>query len=227
MALRTFHPCSFNFGSTNIRRVGNVIDGGTSLSGLNDLIEADGGGYIAADFTNGFTRDASDGKAWRAQTDAMDSGATPVVVLLCAEKNFQPVNGRPATSPHEWNKPIADDAPDKGAAYTASANAALRATTLAITGNSERPITGGELFSINHLTWGWRAYRIDPDGLKEDGTIGFRPPLREAVTAATPLEFDTPRCVMRLAQKTDNPTDNGTLTTCSISFVEHMRKPPA
>jgi hypothetical protein len=47
------------------------------------------------------------------------------------------------------------------------------------------------------------------------------------VAADTYLEFDTPRCQMRPAQKVDNPTEQGAFTTCAISFVEDMRKPPA
>jgi hypothetical protein len=227
MALRTFHPCRFNFQTTNIRRVGNVVDGGTTLSGFNDTIETDGGGFWVADFTEGEAIEREDGLAWRAQTDDMGAGSKAVIVLLCAERHFQPVLDRPSAYGTPPNTPIADDAPDKGANYTVTADAALRATTLHIAGVSELPIIGGEKFSIQHPTWGWRVYLIGPDGLTDDGTISFNPPLREAVTSGTALEFDTPRCQMRPAQKVDNQTDQGVFTSCAISFVEDMRKPAA
>jgi hypothetical protein len=224
LPLRVFHPCEFNFDDVDLRRLGNVVDGGTSLSGFNDTIETDGGGFWRADFTNGEAMDRDTGLRWRALTDAMDGGSTPVIVLFCSERHFQPLHDRVGASP---NTPIDDTAPDKGAAFTASEAAALRATTLKMSGNSEREIIGGELFSIEHATWGWRAYRIGPDGMAEDGTISFRPPLREAIEADTPLEFDNPRCQMRAAAATSNPTNIGRFTACSIAFAEDMRKPPA
>jgi hypothetical protein len=221
--MRTFHPCSFQFKSTNIRRVGSVTDGGTSLSGISDKIESDGGGYLQADFTNGTTRTKAQGNAWRAITDGLGGGATAIIVMLCAERLFQPV-GAMASVPHSDSTPFDDGSlySSGGADYTATAPAALRATSMTIAGTSELPLIGGELFSILHETWGWRAYRINAiDG----ATINFLPPLREAIAADTQLEFDTPRCQMRLAQATENPTEMGRFTACSASFVEDMRQP--
>jgi hypothetical protein len=84
------------------------------------------------------------------------------------------------------------------------------------------PLIGGELFSVEHAAWGWRVYRIT----RIDGdVITFRPPLREAMAAGAALEFDTPRCQMRLAASTSNLTNMGRFTACSLSMVEDMRKP--
>jgi len=220
-ALRTFHPCAFQFKTTDIRRVGNVLDGGTALDGTSDQTETDGGGYLQADFTNGFTRDKAGGNAWRAIND-MDAGE-PIIVLLCAERLFQPVGGLRKV-PHSDATPFSDDTlyASGGADYETAAPAALRATTLQITGASELPLIGGELFSILHPNWGWRAYRIRS---VEGGTITFRPPLREAVAAGTALEFDTPRCQMRRVGAASNQTSNGRFTSCAISFAEDMRPP--
>ena len=221
MALRTFHPCAFNFRTTNTRRVGNVTDGGTSLSGFQDDIESDGGGRWQADFTNGSTRDKAAGNAWRAITDF--DGGEAIIVLLCSERLFQPV-GAMATVPHSDSTPFGDDSEYEsgGGSYTAAADAALRATSLLISGTSELPLIGGELFSILHENWGWRAYRIHSvDG----ANITFRPPLREAITAGTSLEFDTPRCQMKRLAAVDNTLDMGRLGSCSISFGEDMRPP--
>jgi hypothetical protein len=220
--LRTLHLCQFNFLDKDFRRVGNVVDGGTSLSGFNDKIETDGGGYWQLDCTNGKTLDRQQGLAWRAITEALDGGATAVNVYIC-ERLFQPV-GALTTVPHSDGAPFSDGSEyvSSGADYTATADAALRATSITIDGISEKPLIGGELFSIQHPNWGWRAYRII--GIDGD-TITFRPPLREAIEAGTPLEFDSPRCQMRLAAATSNPTNIGKYTSCSISLVEDMRKP--
>lgn len=217
----TFHPCDFGFVTTNIRRVGNVVSGGRSLSGFEDRVETDGGGYLQADFSTGSARTREQNLAIRAAIEAMDGGTTAVDVLLCAERHFQPVLPRVAPPGSPFNQVLPDDAPDKGARYTARA-AALRSTSLIIDGNSELPVEPGNLFSIQHPAWGWRAYRI----VGASGqTITFRSPLREAVTTGTPMEFDTPRCRMRLAQNVDFPTEQGLRTAISLSFVEDMRPP--
>ena len=219
--MRTLHLCQFGFRTTNIRRVGHVLDGGTALSGITDTVEPDGGGYLQADFSNGTARTKVAGNAWRVISDA-DSG-DKFIVLLCAERRFQPV-GAVAMVTHSDDTPFDDDTlyQSGGASYAATAAAALRATSLAISGTSATPLIGGELFSIQHATWGWRAYRVRSiDG----DAITFRPPLREAIDAGTALEFDTPRCQMMLTGATDNSTDNGRITSCAASFVEDMRPP--
>jgi hypothetical protein len=52
--------------------------------------------------------------------------------------------------------------------------------------------------------------------------ITFNPPLREAVPFGTALEFDRPRCVMRLAatNSMDLSVAPWTFNTASVSFIE-------
>lgn len=222
MVLRDFHPCQYGFTTSNIRIVSSALSGGRSLSGFEDTIEADGGGYRAVDLTNGSARTREQNLAIRALVDEVGT-STPLIVRLCVERHFQPVFGRPGNPP---NTPVADDAPDKGAAYVASAAAALRATSMFITGNSERPLIGGELFSVQHPTWDWRAYRITSVTPQGGGyLINFRTPLRETVTAGTAIEFDNPRCRMRFAQRPDFATELGRRTPLSLTLVEDMRTP--
>lgn len=212
-----FHPCRFNFDGVDLRRVGSTVSAGRSLAGYETVVMSDGGGYWQADFTDGETLDRETGLAWRAAVEAMDGGATAVDVLFCAERHFQPVLDREGGI-------AADDAPDKGAAYVTAASALLRATTLTVDGDSELPLEPGNLFSIQHPSWGWRVYRItEVDG----ATIKFRPPLREAVGGGIPLEMDTPRCQMVVAPGSSptNPTAGLLYTACAISFVEDMSNP--
>jgi hypothetical protein len=223
MTLPVFHPCQFDFQDIDLRRVGNVTSGGTSLSGIDDPIETDGGGFWRLDLINGETIDRTAGLAWRALTEGMDNGSQAVIALLCSERLFQPV-GDLVTVDHSDGTPFSDDTPydSSGADYTIVADAALRAVTVQIAGASELPLIGGELFSVEHAAWGWRVYRIT----RIDGdVITFRPPLREAMAAGTALEFDTPRCQMRMASVASNQTNMGRFTACSLSMVEDMRKP--
>lgn len=216
--MRTLHPCQFNFADQDIRRVGQTTDGGTSLSGIKDDVESSGGGYWMAEFQNGRTRTREQGLAWRALIDSLDGGAAGITVLFC-ERLFAPVNDT-ARPPLEDHDPAALPS-SSGASYTAAA-AALRATTLTISGDSEKALLGGEVFAIEHPNWGWRAYRIIE---KTGSAITIRPPLREAIGAATVLDFDNPRCQMRLAQAAGNPTSQGRYISCALTLVEDMRKP--
>lgn len=100
----------------------------------------------------------------------------------------------------------------------------LRSTSLDIAANYAGELMGGESFSINHTNVGWRLYEIATVDMVDDvnGTITFNPPLREAVTADTQLEFDRPRCTMRLAQTSSmNLTvQPWNFNTTSVDFVE-------
>lgn len=217
-----FNPGRFGFEEQDVRVEGSTISGGTSLSGIDDPIRADGGGFVVAEFSEGSTFTRTDVLAWRAMTLGMDHGAAQVIVHFC-DPLHQPVIGRDSV-PHSDQTPFSDDTEYLSATVFAetTAPAALRATTLAISIDAPTALLGGEWFSIQHPTWGWRAYQImsiDSD------TLGFRPPLREAVASGTHIEFDDPRCTMRLAAATSNALSSGRYTDPAISFVEDMRKP--
>jgi hypothetical protein len=221
MTLPVFHPCRFNFDDQDIRRVGSVTSGGNSLSGIDDPIETDGGGFWQADFTNGATLEREDTLAWRAINAAMDNGASAVIVRFC-DRLHQPVGGEMgvAGSPFAFGDRRAYARP--GVVARATALAALRATTIRVDIDSEQPVIGGERFTIVHATWGERVYEVVSVG---DGAITIRPPLREAIAANTPLDFDDPRCKMRRASDATNALNIGRYGQCLISFVEDMRKP--
>lgn len=217
-----FNPGRFSFEQQDVRVEGSTTSGGTSLSGIDDPIRSDGGGFVVAEFSEGATFERDDVLAWRAITTGMDNGATQVIVHFC-DPLHQPVGER-TTVPHSDDTTFDDDAEYlSGSSQAATvADAALRATSLSISITAPISLIGGEWFSIEHAVWGWRAYLIKAiDG----DTIEFRPPLREAVAAGTPIDFDDPRCVMRLAAATSNALSSGRYTDPAISFVEDMRKP--
>lgn len=102
--------------------------------------------------------------------------------------------------------------------------AALRAVALDVAINYAGELIGGESFSIEHPSMGWRLYEIatvesdDADA----ASITFLPPLREAVTIGTALEFDRPRCTMRLStpKSMDLTVAPWTFNNASVDFVE-------
>ena len=80
----------------------------------------------------------------------------------------------------------------------------LRSTSISvgILAGAGGVIEAGMFFSIRHPTWHWRLYVIRTavlDAAKGWYDLTIRPELREAVPGSTPIEFDTPRCLMRLA----------------------------
>jgi len=104
------------------------------------------------------------------------------------------------------------------------AAANLRATSLGLEILNSKPLIGGESFSINHPNAGWRLYEIATveyiDG--SHASVTFNPPLRESVGLGTEVEFDRPRCVMRLAtfSSMDLTVARETNNDSDVSFVE-------
>jgi hypothetical protein len=221
MATPVFFPCRFNFDNQDIRRVGSVASGGTSLSDIDDPIETDGGGFWQADFSDGETIERDDTLAWRAINAAMDNGASAVIVEFC-DRLHQPVGGEMGVAGSLDQFGDGRDYGEPGAFARSGSASPLRATSLTLAIASERPLIGGERFTIVHPNWGERAYEVVT---VNGNAITFRPPLREAIAHGTPLDFDNPRCKMRRISAASNALNIGRYGQCSISFAEDMRKP--
>lgn len=206
---------------------GQSASGGRTLSGAVPRARLDGGGLWMATLTDLQVSTPDQVRAYRALEARLDGGATPVVLTRRDELFYPaPVDsyGRRITS-------IAGAGCDDGAScsdgtlfYTptidaTAAAAALRATTLEVTIAVGSALKGGEVFSIEHDTFSHRMYTVAAvDG--DDVTI--RPPLREAISAGTRLEFDYPRCVMQLAgvSEMDLPMELRTYGQTSVTFLE-------
>lgn len=217
---------------------GSTISGGTSLSGYEDVIRTDGGGFWRADFTDADFGDRDDaGRAetlsWRALNAGMQGGSVAVIVTFC-DRLHQPVYGR-ALVPHSDNTPFSDDSPYQSSGAECSVVAVVngqvggnRATVLDIRLVSERPLIGGERFGyIGAGGWGERAAEIYDVEDRGGGVtrVTFIPPIRGGVAVGDALDFDDPRCRMRKTSPASNALNMGTFSSASISFVEDMRPP--
>lgn len=237
MALRQFHPCVFNFADQDIRVDGSTISGGTSLSGYEDVIRVDGGGFWRADFTGADFGDRDEAGraatlAWRALNDGMVGGSVAIDVLFC-DALHQPVFGVAAVT-HSDQTPFSDDSLYVSSGASARVLAVVngqiggnRATVLDIALTSDRPLIGGERFSYEGANgWGARAsgiYAVEPiDG---GYRVTISPPIRGGITAGDPLDFDNVRCRMRRTSAPSNALNMGAFSTASISFQEDMRPP--
>lgn len=105
--------------------------------------------------------------------------------------------------------------------------AALRATSIVIDMQQGGKIQAGQIFSVEHGAAGWRKYNISRVTAQGGDlfTVTFRPPLRQAVASGAGIEFDMPRCVMRLHPDSANDLDQAIDLlkvggTVSTSFIE-------
>lgn len=177
---------------------GNTMGSGQT-SGASVDVRSDGGGLWIASLNNIRMRDASETRLWRAIRQIANGGVVPLIVP-CRDTVFAPfpIAFTDAEAiPHSDGSFFSD-----GTGYTqsiidvtANGGAALRATSMVINLNYCAPLQGGEKFSIRHPTFNWRLYEI---ATFDGSTITFNPPLREAVANGESLEFNRPRCTMKL-----------------------------
>ena len=219
--LDSFPTCLFAFASREMMVVQNVISGGTALDGGETVIATDGGGRWRAEYSNAPLNRRDKVMAWRAARAIMEGGAVPIIFPFC-DARHQPLVRKLGGVPHSDGTPFDDTTLYEGGGgnSVALSDAPLRATSMFIdTTVLERELVGGERFSIDHPTWRHRLYEVK----KVDGSrIEFRPPLREAVTSGTEIEFRDPKCVMRLTSDMIAPLDGPRWATGSISLIEDM-----
>jgi hypothetical protein len=138
-----------------------------------------------------------------------DGGAMPVVVpMRFAPDSPYPSGGGTLITVYD-DIMHTDDVPfSSGVGYqvgtidaTLDEAALMNATTLTIAITYGGDLQGGEHFSIDHPVLRHRLYRVRTAKDNGDGTwdITIRPGLRGDTAADTKLNFNTPKCVMRLA----------------------------
>jgi hypothetical protein len=220
--------------------VGVAATPGVSAKSVATFVRSDGGGFWSCVMSDvalsggpglvGRDRQKISTLLWRAVRQLCDGGVNAIVVPR-NDALFIPfprgLTRGGGLVPHSDAAPFGD-----GSEYYQSTidiksdgAAALRATTMTISLNVSSTLQGGEAFSILHPAMGWRMYEIAAVEHSDDETtamISFLPPLREAIGDATELEFERPRCTMRLAQpgSMDLAAVPWTFNQASVDFVE-------
>jgi len=178
------------------------------------------------------------------QVTRLDGGAQPIVLPMCDLRHapIPLINGQRIFHvddvPHSDLSPFDDDTPyqhniQTTIIATGDGPLPLRATSIAIRVTQGGMLKPGQYFSIDHPTVGPRLYRItDTFGITPDVTQAIceiRPPLREATTGNTPLEFNHPACVMRLASvdAMDLTLQMRKYGTPTVNFIEAFPPFPA
>lgn len=201
-----------------------VLSGGTSLSGEQDVIESDGGGRWVVEYGDISLVSADDARLWEAWSEYLSGGTTRCLVPLLSFAT----GPRPAVSSlfpkrpselyydnAEWPTVLAYAARDHKASI--SATGLLRDTEVSLSIERGAEPRGGELFS-----YAGRLHRVIRKN--DAGKYVVRPPLRENTNIGTPVSFDFP-----LLQATADPSQNfavalsrGRHGTASIRFVESI-----
>lgn len=216
--------------------VGVAATPGQTAQSVAPIIRSDGGGFWSCTMSDvslsGQRKSDIKGLTllWRAVRQICDGGVNAIVVPR-NDTLFRPwpeglTQSTGLSIPHGPDDTFFDD----GSGYyqsiidiTCSA-AVLRSTSLTVSINYAGGLQGGESFSIEHEVLGWRLYEISTVTMITDttATIRFHPPLREAVADGALLEFDRPRCVMRLAKPSsmDLSVVPWTFNSGNVDFVE-------
>jgi hypothetical protein len=176
---------------------------------LDDTVQAvttAGGGMVRASLADIYLLTPDQVRAATAWAGHLDQGAAELIVPLPAlftaprpyagGKPMRP--GKPAPTDDYFGQAASLGAPMITA--TAAA-AALRAASVTVTMVQGERLRGGEWLSFDHGgDVGWRAYQTTTCTDEGSGvfTLGIRPLLRAAIADDTPVEFDVPRCTMRL-----------------------------
>jgi hypothetical protein len=206
-------------------RQGRFTSGGQLVSGALAGGRTDGGGLWVCKQRGIDLVSVNDIKLWRALETILGDGVTSFVVPTC-ECRFSPYPISPATGvPHSDKTPFSDGGDYSQGVIVASIGAAAprRATTVVLNMTLASPLTGGEVFSLDHPTMGRRLYtigRVAAVGLVN--TVTIWPPLREALTGGELADFDTPGCTMRVASPNDFAAEleNGWDGNVDIAFIE-------
>lgn len=169
-----------------VRLVGAVVSGGRTVGGQIPAAYFDGGGFWRASEACSIRSDEHV-RLWNGWSVKMQNGAIPVEV---------PVGERVRK-------------PSGVTLAQVNTSAALRATTLLVTVSGGGDLAMGHRFTIDHTGWGARAYDIltAEEGSPGAWTLTFAPPLRESVSIATELDFDTPRVTARLTNADQFPIE--------------------
>lgn len=225
LPVEDFNLCNVRFSLGGIQ-----LSGGQAISGGTQLSKTDGGGSWVAQLSFKL-RTADQVRRWRAYGARLDGGASTITIPRCEAGLKIILDGEPDIegAPHSDGASFSDGSeyvvvPEVSASFGASA--ALRATQVQLDFVSPVSVLGGEVFTVEHANAGERMYTIHSIASQTGNsyTVKIRPPLREAVTTATPLDFDDPRCVMRLAnaESWDAQLNNLRFADPSPVFIEHF-----
>lgn len=212
---------------------GGALEGGRPIAGEPAAMELSGGGLVVASY-EGCRITTEEQHEYINMLSARLNGSFRLINVPLPTDWWGPfpkISG--LTSPLVTAIPHSDGSLfEDGAGYSqatvsgeVTANAALNSGTLQLTTTGlSRRLRHSDWFSIYHPTKGWRAYRywqvlVGPGDVNGTYTLAVNPPLREAVTTGTRVEFARPRFVARFPADFTLPS----VTEAFFSIKQDMR----
>ncbi|MBX3480081.1 MAG: hypothetical protein KF842_06750 [Caulobacter sp.] len=174
--------------------------GGQTLTGPGQDASWDGGGWWVAELVGIDLGDEQALRAIRALLLLALGGVTRFIVPMLD----WPLSPALSSVPHGDGSPFADSSEYVSGAVAAhlAADVSLRDTTIDLYLDPETagPLQGGEVFTLVYPTHGPRIHMIGKvDSVTDDVyTVFIRPPIREDLAAEAEVDFNRPRCVMKL-----------------------------
>lgn len=215
---------------------GSGLEGGRNGNGESISMEMTGGGIVTATYDDCLIKDKEQLEYVNYLGARLNGSFRCINVPIITDwfGPFPTIGGLP--TPIVSGIPHSDGSYfDDGSGYSqatvygeTTTSAALNAGTITmrVTG-ADRPLRWSDWFSIYHPTKGWRAYRYWQVISKTNETnpvysLAISPPLREAVTSGTRVEFARPRFVAKFPTGFTLPSvvEAFFVTQQSIQFVE-------
>jgi hypothetical protein len=201
---------------------GGRVAGGRSLGGVVQEGRFDGGPFWTLSLTGMAIQTVAKIRLAKALRGLLDSGL-PIEV----DTREAAFTGLAAGATRD-SVPFSDgSAFDDGSEFDASpvtatvvADTPLRATSLTFDQVGLSALQGGEEFTVVTAS-GPRMHRIiEVGGTIAQPTVSFIPPLREAVIEGQALDFNRPRCAMKMVQM--SVPREGRFATVDASFIEYF-----
>jgi len=199
MAVLTFPYDIIKIRDFSLDIQGQVISGGITQSGQQQVVNATGGGLWALKIDCATLRTPEQVRAWRIIQYGSQGGVVAVNVAIC-DLRHAPVSG----VPHSDLTPFSDTSLYRwyGVVAELALSASLRATSAVISFAGGAIPKGGEFFSLPYGDDQHELHVITsvaPFG--SNYAVTFVPPLRAAHAAGEAVEFKHPMCTYRLANQ--------------------------
>lgn len=206
------------------------ISGPVSGSGAADVISGDAG-FWRASYGSVVVTTRDRVLTWRAISAKLRGRLYPILVPYCGMYQPFPLDalGKPTFPSSLGDVPHSDGSPfSDGSEYVASSvdvrlliSLPVRAVSGIVDVNVAGTLQPGQVFSF-----GERMYEILDVVYTSDtrATLTWQPPLREAVSSGTELNFDRPVCRMRLASDMEMrlQLDMNKRSFPTVNFVEDL-----
>lgn len=215
----------FNPGTIKPGLIGAQQAGGRSLSGIVQNADLSGGGYWTVEFGEIALLGRAKVLAWRRLAAALAGGGTSVDVPL-ADRRHQPIAAAYTGTDTYGLNTYEDDAfwlPGAGEQISVFSFGGGLARDTTISFITATTLLGGEHFTMQDNTnFTYRLHRITRiiSHVGNDYVAEIRPPLRVNSYFGQPMNFDSPRCTMRLDGDMEATLEMLRFGKASVRFLE-------